>query len=493
MRSPEDGHPKVGWIALLISASLAFAAGFGVAGAAFYYMGRSEPAPTVRIISLRPMPAVGRATLDRPELAASVVFRKPATFTRFVDEASSGTVAGTPRLWALGGIGADSSDVAVAAAEQLLPPENEVQEIEVEKGDTLIDILLRAGAVDADANAAIAALKDRYDPRRLRAGAQISIALDQASEPSQLQSLTIPVAFAQELKVSRQDDASFAAEDVRLTLDREDVLAAGSIEDSLYDSARAAGMPAQTIMRFVKLLSWDVDFQRDLQEGDRFEVLFDHLSTSDGRASRDDELSFARLTTGDRDIALYRFEREDGSSGWFHRDGKSGRKSLLRTPIDGARLSSGFGLRRHPVLGYSRMHKGTDFAAPRGTPIFAAGDGVIEMRGRNRGYGNYIRIKHNTEYSTAYGHMSRFSKQFSEGSKVRQGDVIGFVGTTGLSTGPHLHYEVIQRGAQINPMSIKQTFADQLTGAELARFKAERGRIDAVRRDLAEPKLVAQK
>ena len=404
----------------------------------------------------------------------------------------AGTASAVPSDWALNGTRAASAGQASAAPEQLLPPENDVQEIEVEKGDTLVDILLRAGAADGDANAAIAALKEQYDPRQLRAGAQIAVALDTSSDQAQLQALTIPISFAKELKVSRGDDG-FAAKSVDLTLNHKDVLAAGTIEDSLYDSARAAGLPARAIMRFVKLLSWDVDFQRDLQAGDQFEVLFDQLSTPDGKISRDDDLSFARLVTGGREIALYRFEQADGSSGWFHNDGKSGRKSLLRTPIDGARLSSGFGLRRHPVLGYSRMHKGTDFAAPRGTPIFAAGDGVIEMRGRNRGYGNYIRIKHSSEYSTAYGHMSRFSKQFIQGSKVRQGDVIGFVGTTGLSTGPHLHYEVIQRGTQINPMSVKQAFADELAGAELARFRAERDRIDGVRRTLNQPELFAQR
>jgi len=138
------------------------------------------------------------------------------------------------------------------------------------------------------------------------------------------------------------------------------------------------------------------------------------------------------------------------------------------------------------------MHKGTDFAAPTGTPIFAAGDGVIEMRGRNRGYGNYIRIRHNAEYATAYAHMSRFAKQLKVGSKVRQGEVIGYVGTTGLSTGPHLHYEVLHQGAQINPLSVKQNVAEELSGKELARFKAERDRLDALRRQLAAPSQVAQ-
>lgn len=500
MRSPKNGRPTTSWLPLTAAAGLAFVAGFGVAGVTFHYMGVAGDAAVTEIVPRQAPPSLAGPSDDPDELAAASVFgpsapAAPAAVPAVLTSPERG-VAGDPKwpeMWALASLDQSSSDTAVAAPEQLLPPENEVLELDVEKGDTLLDIMLRAGVAETDAHAAIAALKGVYDPRQLRAGDQVSVQIDSDSDAASLQGLTIPVAFAEELKVNRGDDGSFAAEKVELTLDREDILAAGAIRGSLYDSARAAGMPAETIMRFVKLLSWDVDFQRDLHDGDRFEVLYDRLSTPDGRDSRYDDISFARLLNGDREFTLYRYQRKDGSLGWYDGNGKSIRKSLLRTPIDGARLSSGFGMRRHPVLGYSRMHKGTDFAAPTGTPIFAAGDGVIEMRGRNRGYGNYIRIRHNAEYATAYGHMSRFAKQLKVGSKVRQGEVIGFVGTTGLSTGPHLHYEVLRQGSQINPMSVKQNFAEELGGAELAKFKAERQRIDGLRRQLAEPALVAQK
>ncbi|HEX2526422.1 MAG TPA: peptidoglycan DD-metalloendopeptidase family protein [Geminicoccus sp.] len=496
MRSGRDGRSSTSWVALATAAGVSFAAGFGLAGAGFYMLSGQRADVTGPIEIARPQPPAVAPPAPLPALAAPTLF---AQQTLPAGDRQDGRVAAgdlaPPQAWALAGMAPVDPDHAVAAPEQLLPPDHAVQDMEVEKGDTLIDIMLRAGALEVDAHAAIASLKGVYDPRDLRAGAQISIEVDATAdgEIPPLKAITIPVAFAQELKVVRNPDGSFAAEKVQLELAREDVLAAGTITGSLYDSARATGMPAETIMRIVKLLSWDVDFQRDLQDGDVFEVLYDRLSTPDGSASRYDDVSFARLVTGGRDIALYRFDHKDGSRGWFDKDGHSIRKSLLRTPIDGARLSSRFGMRRHPVLGYSRMHKGVDFAASTGTPIYAAGDGVIEIRSRHQGYGNYVRIKHSGGYATAYGHMHRFAKQLKVGSKVKQGEVVGYVGSTGLSTGPHLHYEILQDGVQINPLSVKQAFAEELAGSELARFKAQRARVDALRMELAAPEQVAQK
>lgn len=499
LRSSRNGRPIPSWVPFAAAAGLAFTAGFGAAGATFYYFGTAGSAPPIEIAASPELPPSAGSAEDQAELSAGALFTASGQDPAFAGpfRTTARTAAGDAawsKTWALARLDPDSPDHAAAAPERLLPPEEQILEIEVQKGDTLLDIMMRAGAVEGDAHLAIAALKAHYDPRQLRVGAQLSIEIDgAASDAAPLKGLTIPVAFAEELKISRNEDGGFDARKVQLTLDRESILAAGPIRGSLYDSARAAGLPAQTIMRFVKLLSWDVDFQRDLHEGDQFEVLYDRLSTAGGRASQDGEMSFARLVTGGRDLALYRFEGKDGTLGWYDEKGKSIRKSLLRTPIDGARLSSGYGMRRHPVLGYSRMHKGIDFAAPTGTPIYAAGDGIIEVRGRNRGYGNYVRIKHNGEYATAYAHMSRFAKSQKVGSKVRQGEVIGYVGSTGLSTGPHLHYEILHKGSQINPTSVRQAVVDELAGAELARFKAERARIDGLRKQLAEPTLVAQK
>jgi murein DD-endopeptidase MepM/ murein hydrolase activator NlpD len=188
---------------------------------------------------------------------------------------------------------------------------------------------------------------------------------------------------------------------------------------------------------------------------------------------------------------IYRFQPEDGAANYYNAKGENVRKELLRTPLDVVRITSTFGMRKHPILGYSKMHKGVDFAASTGTPIFAAGDGVIAVLGKQRGYGNYIRIKHSAQYATAYGHMSRFAKGLQQGSKVRQGDVIGYVGSTGMATGPHLHYEVLVGGSQINPMSVKLA-GRKLDGKELRRFEALKAEIKQLRKNLADQVLLAR-
>jgi murein DD-endopeptidase MepM/ murein hydrolase activator NlpD len=267
---------------------------------------------------------------------------------------------------------------------------------------------------------------------------------------------------------------------------RQIVRRAGTINDSLYLAAARVEVPHDVTYGLVKLFSWDVDFQRDLRQGDGFETLFEEVSLEDGSgASRGGDLLFGALTLSGELLEAYRFEVEDGAVEYFDRTGRSLRKFLLRTPVDGARLSSGFGMRRHPILGYSRMHKGVDFAAPTGTPIYAAGGGKVVSAGRNGSYGNYIRIRHSGEYSTAYGHLSRLAKSTRVGGRVQQGQVIGYVGATGRATGPHLHYEILRNGAQINPLSVKQPPNTQLAGADLERFRAEVERIDRLRAELA--------
>jgi murein DD-endopeptidase MepM/ murein hydrolase activator NlpD len=222
---------------------------------------------------------------------------------------------------------------------------------------------------------------------------------------------------------------------------------------------------------FIRLFSFDIDFQRDIHPGDGFDILFERYVESEGESAYSGNVQFASLTVGGRTHRLYRFETEDGDVDYFDAKGESARKALLRTPIDGARLSSRFGMRKHPILGYSRMHPGVDFAAPTGTPIMAAGSGVIEFIGRNGGYGKYIRIRHNAEYSTAYAHLNGYATGMTRGKRVKQGDVIGYVGTTGLSTGPHLHYEVLLKGSQVNPMNLKLPSGIRLAGADLKRFQ----------------------
>ncbi len=229
-------------------------------------------------------------------------------------------------------------------------------------------------------------------------------------------------------------------------------LISGQLSHSLYHDAKKAGVPSDMIYDFIKTVGTSVDF-RDMNRKDRFEFGYEVFYDESGAKIATGDLNYASLTINGKQHVRYKVTEANGKTGWYDDKGKSNKRLLMKTPIDGARLSSGFGTRRHPVLGFTRMHAGVDFAAPTGTPIYAAGDGVIATKVFSRGYGNFIEIRHNGVYSTAYGHMSRFHPSIYSGKVVKQGDVIGYVGTTGLSTGPHLHYEVKKNGTQVNPMS----------------------------------------
>lgn len=228
------------------------------------------------------------------------------------------------------------------------------------------------------------------------------------------------------------------------------------------------------MIELIRTFSFDVDFQREIQKNDGFEVLYETFTDINGQQARTGEVLYAGLILGGKRIELHRFTPESGRTDYFSPDGQSVRKTLMRTPIDGARISSGFGRRKHPVLGYTKMHRGTDFAAARGTPVYAAGDGVIERASRNGAFGNYVRIRHNSTYKTAYAHLNGYAKGMRSGTRVKQGQVIAYVGTTGRSTGPHLHYEVHVNGKQVNPRQIKMPSGERLKGKDLEAFAGAR-------------------
>ncbi|HYD32744.1 MAG TPA: M23 family metallopeptidase, partial [Azospirillaceae bacterium] len=271
--------------------------------------------------------------------------------------------------------------------------------------------------------------------------------------------------------VDRQGEDGFGAEENEKKVERALVAATGTIRTSLYEAGVSAGVPVPLMMALIRAYSYDVDFQRDPQPGDTFAILFERYVTGDGAIARDGDLLYAELTLTGKVKPIYRQALRGGKVDYFNRQGESVRKALLRTPMDGAKLTSSFGMRRHPILGYSKMHKGADFGAPTGTPIFAAGNGVIEEAGPKGAYGNYIRVRHNAEISTAYAHMSRFARGTQRGVRVDQGDVIGYVGSTGRSTGAHLHYEVLKGNQQVNPMSVNLPIGKRLEGKELAAFQ----------------------
>lgn len=387
-------------------------------------------------------------------------------------------------------------DSEVSIAEEVASDIQKV--IEVRPGDTLYGVLINAGVSEDQAKNAVGAISDVFSPRALRAGQEITLNITTASGTRQreidpqLVSLSFEPNLTKDVKLTRNDTGDFIASAVDKPTVEHNRRAAGIIDSSLFDAAQEAGVPMPVVADLIKTFSFDVDFQRDIQDGDSFEVLYERMENEDGAFVKSGKILFASLTLSGRSIPVYYFER-DGEGQYFTPKGEAIRKSLLRTPVDGARITSGFGMRMHPLLGYSKMHKGMDFGAPTGTPIYAAGTGTIVEMGRKGAYGNYVRIRHSGEYQTAYAHMSKFAKGLGKGDKVKQGDVIGYVGTTGRSTGPHLHYEILVGGAQINPAKVKTVASNKLTGKQLKAFQAQVAKIDAERGEQAQQHLIAER
>ena len=365
----------------------------------------------------------------------------------------------------------------------------------VGKGDTLMALLTDAGVTAPTADRAIRAMAKIYKPRRIKPGQQIVLTLQPQSSPKappSLVSLTFTESVERDIAVHRTE-TGYKAQAIARPLTRVTTHAAGHIDSSLYVAGVKAGLNQSTLADLIHIFSFDVDFQRDIRRGDQFALMFDEYRDEDGQMAKTGNISIAEMVLSGQKIRLYRYKTKDGFVDYYSATGQSVRKALLRTPIDGARISSGFGRRRHPILGYTRMHKGLDFAARRGTPIYAAGDGVVDFAGRNGGYGKYVRIRHTGTYKTAYAHMHRYGKGVRTGRRVRQGQIIGYVGSTGRSTGPHLHYEVHKNGRQVNPRSIKLPSGRKLKGRELTAFKTYRVELDSGYAALTQSQQVAER
>ena len=364
------------------------------------------------------------------------------------------------------------------------------------RGDTLSVALTRAGGTREEAEAAIVAFRKVHNPRRLRVGQTLSLAFDPADGSAgapRLASLALDVAPDRDVVVTRGDDGIFMPSVVDRPLDRILQRTVGTIDSNLYDAAIAAGMPNQVLMEMVHLFSFDVDFQWDIQRGDRFEVLYEAVFNKAGEFVENGPILYATLEVGEREVELFRYEPEEGPADYLDTKGASARKALMRTPINGARLSSGYGMRKHPILGYNKKHLGVDFAAPTGTPIYAGGDGTITMIGWHGNYGKYIRVRHNSNYSTGYAHLNGYAKGMKKGKRVRQGQVIAYVGNTGMSTGPHLHYEVMRGNKRINPMTLKLPSGRKLKGQELEAFRQQVQKITVLLAEVPAVTRVAQR
>jgi murein DD-endopeptidase MepM/ murein hydrolase activator NlpD len=349
------------------------------------------------------------------------------------------------------------------------------KKVVVGKGDTLMDLLVKKAFVPReDAYQVVQALSKVYNPRDINPGREITVFFhkDPSIADPKFKGVRIERDILNTVTVNRNNDGRYTVNKEEKSVHRTLNGYKGTIDNSLYVDAKAAGVPDGVILDLIKMYSWNVDFQREIHSGDAFEVMYEEYKTEDGKTVHGKgNIVYAKLTLGDNAMPFYRFEDARGDADYYDNGGRSAKKPLMKTPVDGARLSSGFGMRKHPVLGYSKMHKGVDFAAPRGTPIYAAGDGVIAKLGPFSSYGNYIRIRHRAGLETAYAHMSKFKAGLHSGSRVKQGEVIGYIGTTGRSTGPHLHYEVIVNNIQANPASVKLPTGRALKGKELKSFQ----------------------
>ncbi|WP_040771619.1 M23 family metallopeptidase [Rhodopseudomonas sp. B29] len=363
----------------------------------------------------------------------------------------------------------------------------------VKKGDTVVSVLRDLGASDDDARAVAAALGPRGRDGGLKEGLKLRIMMEPPGPGKQPQPFRVIVAndSTVEAVAALSDLGRYVPVDVQ-SLNTVAEAADTSDDDeaddgtgvrlyqSIYETALRNKVPQSVIDDMIKIYSYDVDFQRRVQPGDSFQVFYAGDDETTAAVERNDVL-FASLTVGGETKKYYRYQTpDDGVVDYYDETGKSAKKFLVRKPVNQAIMRSGFGGRRHPILGYVKMHTGVDWAAPYGTPIFASGNGVIETAGWEGGYGKYIRIKHNNGYETAYGHMSAFAKGMEPGKRVRQGQVIGFIGSTGLSTGAHVHYEILVNGRFVDPMRVKLPRGRSLEGTMLASFEGERDRIDGM-------------
>jgi len=379
----------------------------------------------------------------------------------------------------------DHRDATVETASPTAGPQTVV--LAVRRGDTLMSVLLRAGASAADAQEAVAALAKVWNPREMKIDQELTIDLG----VTHLEKVQFFAGIERSVAAERGSDGHFTAASMPRVLTRVGTYSVGVIKSSLYQAAIDGGVPLPVFEVMVHAFSYDVDFQREVQPGDRFEILFERITDANGKVVGNGDMLYASMTLSKNALRIYRFAPRGGEPEYFNAQGQSVKKALLRTPVDAVRITSGFGMRLHPILGYTMMHRGVDFGAASGTPIMAAGDGLVEKVEAAHGYGNFVLLRHSTTYETAYAHMSRFAAGMRPGIHVRQGQVIGYVGATGLATGPHLHYEVRVNGTQVNPMSVKFAPGRNLAGTELTAFRAAAATIDREAGLLARPQVAA--
>ena len=352
--------------------------------------------------------------------------------------------------------------------------ENEKQKVKkiiitVKKNDTLSKIIDPFFHNNRIKNSIIEELNKVYNLRNLGIGQKIYFYKDEENNTNKI---VLPISFSTDIIIF-VSNGSISLSKEKISITKETISSEFTIFSSLYEDGIKSGIPLKILTDAIRLYSFDIDFQRDIQKNTKFSISYEVLFNDERKNITYGDIQYINLKLQNNTLEYFQFKTDDGFFDYFNQQGKNVKKSILKTPIDGARLSSNFGMRKHPILGYSKMHKGVDFAAPKGTPVYAGGNGIIEYASYNGGYGKYIRIRHNNAYKTVYAHLLGFKKGVSKGKRVNQGDIIGYVGSTGSSTGPHLHYEILFQNKQINPMKMKLPSGKILSGSELERFKDE--------------------
>ena len=345
----------------------------------------------------------------------------------------------------------------------------------VENNDTIEKVLKKYYIENSEINKIASEIKKKK-LSNIYAGTEIKIITKKEEGTNKIINLFYPIDAITSVEVKR-NQKEFDITKTVLKLKKKEIVISNTIKNNLYSSAIQAGIEPNIIVEFANIFGFEVDFQRDIRTGDTFEIYYEQYVDDENVVRNTGKIIYASMFVNNKELSLYNF-MHDKKEGYYDVDGKSVIKTLMKTPINGARLSSSFGLRKHPILGYNKLHQGTDFAAARGTPIMASGSGIIQRAQKYKGYGNFVSIKHNSIFVTAYGHMSKYGKGIKKGVRVTQGQIIGYVGSTGMSTGPHLHYEVIKNGKRINSQKLKLPSGKILNNEARNKFEVDRIKID---------------
>ena len=360
---------------------------------------------------------------------------------------------------------------------------------EIKKGDSIQKILQKNKISNNEIQAVIKQYKKYSNPNQLLTGNKIDIVIEKnlSKKNDSLSKFSIPITKSTTIEINKDEEGKIVSKKIITKLYKKISYAENVILKNLYSSAIESNINPDTIIEFARIFGFEIDFQRDIRKNDYFKIVYDKYFDENGEFIKSGSILYAHMSVNARELTLYKFG-DDKNYGYFDINGKSVEKALMKTPINGARLSASFGMRKHPILGFNKMHRGTDFAAAMGTPIMASGSGTVILAKWCGGGGNCVKIKHNSTYETVYAHMKSFAKGIKRGKKLKQGQIIGYVGSTGVSTGPHLHYEVIVNGKRVNSQKLKLPSGKVLKDNERQLFEIHRIKTDVMVAELINKK-----